>query len=59
MARPAKQAWSKPELVVLVRGKPEEAVLSSCKGDGPPTSSGQGWGMCAVNCGNCQLIGTS
>ena len=30
--------WEKPELIVLVRNKPEEAVLSSCKsaagGDG-------------------------
>lgn len=23
--------WSKPELIVLVRGKPEEAVLTGCK----------------------------
>jgi hypothetical protein len=23
--------WQKPELIVLVRGKPEEAVLTGCK----------------------------
>jgi hypothetical protein len=23
--------WKRPELVVLVRGKPEEAVLAACK----------------------------
>ena len=26
-----KKTWSKPELIVLVRGKPEEAVLGACK----------------------------
>jgi len=28
----SKKEWRKPELIVLVRGKPEEAVLSACKG---------------------------
>ena len=26
-----KGVWSKPELVVMYRGKPEEAVLTTCK----------------------------
>ncbi len=26
-----KKKWEKPKLVVLVRGKPEEAVLATCK----------------------------
>ena len=26
-----KKEWSEPELIVLVRSKPEEAVLTSCK----------------------------
>ena len=26
-----KKQWQKPELIVLVRGKPEEAVLAGCK----------------------------
>jgi hypothetical protein len=26
-----RKQWQKPELVVLVRSKPEEAVLASCK----------------------------
>ena len=25
------KTWEKPKLIVLVRGKPEEAVLASCK----------------------------
>ncbi len=28
-----KKAWVTPELIVLVRNKPEEAVLISCKGN--------------------------
>lgn len=27
-----KKEWSRPELTVLTRNKPEEAVLGSCKG---------------------------
>ena len=29
-----KKAWRKPVLIILVRGKPEESVLSACKGNG-------------------------
>jgi hypothetical protein len=36
------KTWEKPKLIVLVRGKPEEAVLEGCKwfgtGDGPNTA---------------------
>jgi hypothetical protein len=31
MDEPTRRAWSKPELIVLVRGGPEEAVLQTCK----------------------------
>lgn len=27
-----RKKWQNPELIVLVRGKPEEMVLSACKG---------------------------
>ena len=33
MDEPTRRAWSKPELIVLVRSRPEEAVLINCKGD--------------------------
>lgn len=33
-----KRDWKKPELIVLVRGKSEEAILLGCKGD-PITSA--------------------
>ena len=31
MDEPTRRAWSRPELIVLVRSGPEEAVLESCK----------------------------
>ena len=40
MNEPTRRAWSRPELIVLVRSKPEEAVLETCKGGsfGGPTA---------------------
>ena len=31
MDEPTRRAWSRPELIVLVRSGPEEAVLTTCK----------------------------
>ncbi len=31
MDEPTRRAWNKPELIVLVRSGPEEAVLTLCK----------------------------
>ena len=31
MDEPTRRAWSKPELIVLVRSKPGEAVLLGCR----------------------------
>ena len=31
-----KKTWLKPELVILVRGRPEEYVLGACKGPMAP-----------------------
>jgi hypothetical protein len=33
------KTWQKPELIVLVRTRPEESVLAACKGGGGWTSS--------------------
>ena len=37
MNEPTKRPWIKPELIVIVRGGPEESILSTCKvtGSGP------------------------
>jgi hypothetical protein len=54
-----KKQWHQPELVVLVRGTPEEAVLSFCKaGPGDPGAGGSnnnqgpgcGYSSCASSC---------
>ena len=50
MSEPTRPAWSRPELIVIVRGRPEEAVLGLCKDN---TRSG---GTTAVHLG-C-LMGT-
>jgi hypothetical protein len=47
----SKKAWVEPELIVLVRSKPEEAVLGGCKGgisEGPSNDSGICMLVCAV-----------
>ena len=54
-----KKSWSEPELIVLVRGKPEEGVLTNCKSEaipegGPYVGAGGcgkfGGGGCCVEC---------
>jgi hypothetical protein len=39
-----KKEWSKPKLIRLYSGKPEESVLVVCKTDGDPS------GSIGVNC---------
>ncbi len=60
-----KEKWAKPELVVLVEGKPEENVLTQCKSVHATTAnaelsiSGQNCKVklrCSV-CGACQAEG--
>jgi hypothetical protein len=52
--------WSKPEMIVLVRNRPEEAVLTICKNvptqrvDRPAGPKDQGcWQQRPVDCGAC------
>ncbi|MFZ1042379.1 MAG: hypothetical protein WCA79_17195 [Anaerolineales bacterium] len=47
MTQPQDKQWQKPELIVLVRNQPEEAVLASCK---IGTASGAGPGTVNNNC---------
>ena len=41
-----RKKWSKPKLLVLVRGKPEEMVLAGCKVWHGPVA----YGTLVVNC---------
>ena len=62
MDEPTRRAWSKPELIVLVRGKPEEAVLGACKTTGTGTASHSDDFGCAewnLGCSACDSWGTS
>jgi len=59
-----KKTWQRPELIVLVSGQPEEAVLSFCKvgqaGQASPQAVG---GSCycpgSEPCGNCYMLSPS
>jgi hypothetical protein len=60
------EVWTPPELTVLVRNKPEEAVLETCKmftGGGPWPTGGVTWGhwacMYAEPCPPCTDSGAS
>jgi hypothetical protein len=59
--RAAKKPWNKPELVVLVRGKPEEAVLAACKGYYLHEGSVHDYNNCmgGSGCPACDGIGDS
>ena len=48
-----KREWLEPELIVLVRSKPEEAVLVSCKGNGVGGSALNVISACML--GNCNV----
>ncbi|MBN1321350.1 MAG: hypothetical protein JXA87_10975 [Thermoleophilia bacterium] len=48
-----KTRWTTPELIVLARGKPEEAVLATCKG-GSYGGARANVVACSQNNGNCQ-----
>lgn len=41
-----RKTWTKPQLTVLLRSKPDESVLLACKGFSPPP--GPGGGPCAA-----------
>ncbi|MCX5977451.1 MAG: hypothetical protein NTV33_11680 [Coprothermobacterota bacterium] len=45
----AKKEWTEPELIVLVRNKPEEAVLRGCKGGEPADSKSCDGGCFQLN----------
>ena len=50
-----KKEWTKPELIVLLQGKAEEAVLTHCKAvtvSGDPTLN-QGGQLCAYSGKTC------
>ncbi len=56
-----KKVWEKPELVVLVRGKPEESVLASCKGGSILVASNSGKDLCCNlnQCSKCSAVTTT
>jgi len=43
---PTKKGWSKPQLIVLGRGMPEEYILAVCKTHNDPTTPGSSNSTC-------------
>jgi len=51
-----KKTWIEPELTVLMRSKPEEAVLINCKGPGHGPDNPNGFQFnCQGDLGACNL----
>jgi len=53
-----KKKWVKPKLIILTRGKPEEAVLAICKRDGSWDTTIPSWaynGCTKTPIGPCTL----
>jgi hypothetical protein len=63
MDEQTQRTWCRPELIVLVRGGPEEAVLGGCKLNlvpGDPSSVNYGCAAKNVECDNyCTTITSS
>jgi hypothetical protein len=56
--RQNKKEWERPELIVLARSKPEEAVLTACKFTGSGPSSFENWCK-LVSCLGCVVVASS
>ena len=57
-----KLKWQKPMLTILIRGKPEEHVLFTCKGvdfGSASIASRCGTGFGGVRCSDCVYLGAS
>jgi len=55
-----KPKWGKPKLIILTKGKPEEAVLTACKGGGGTSYYGVASGCNTLACGgNCNALAAS
>jgi hypothetical protein len=48
-----KKAWIKPKLIVLFKGRPEEAVLAGCKGT---SGNGPSGNTCAAYTNPCSTL---
>ena len=62
MTQETKRVWSTPELIVLVRSGPEEAVLGACKSaqeSGPYASEGSCTAAIGVSCDPCPQMSSS
>jgi hypothetical protein len=64
MMKDTKKAWVKPELVIMVRNKPEETILTACKRSGSNNPPGFIDGGCQTfpddpQCTPCNVVSDS
>jgi hypothetical protein len=52
----AKKEWKTPELIVLVRSKPEEAVLAGCKYYSPNQGGLASYATACYQNGSCNIL---
>lgn len=60
--REPRKPWSKPEMIVLVRGKSEESVLAGCKGTGNLGDPNNAFDNCmdsGAPCPACSVVASS
>ena len=54
MKEESKKKWEKPKLIILVRTRPEERVLTSCKTIDTTLGPGSSYSSCSkINLGVC------
>jgi hypothetical protein len=56
------KTWLRPQLIVLVRNRPQEAILTICKAAGLQNDQGttaQGCGFDDGQCTDCMSVGQS
>jgi hypothetical protein len=62
------KTWEKPKLIVLVRGRPEEALTLYCKGTGIATIPNDSFSSCeavpganngVIECFGCVIVSVS
>lgn len=57
-----RKSWEAPQLIVLSRSNPEEAVLSTCKYTGKTNSPNATWNHCktgSTSCTQCSVRSSS
>ncbi len=53
MEKPVENKWQRPELTIIVRSKPEEAVLAACKRSSDASGANDAFSGCWQDAPGC------